>query len=160
MADRLGAIINLDDLTLVDHLERSIGQKICRYNPAACSPYLNGRNPGGFQVMDNRRDAKYGMTRAQIAGIARLSAMAPGVRHPRLWPPSPVNDHRLAAFSSSWRRAEGGDRRPYHLHQPLGGVELYRRSSLPMISPSSARVRRAYEEVWCPPGYVLFMFLD
>lgn len=37
MADRLGAIINLDDLTLVDYLERSIGhvpEKICcRYNP-------------------------------------------------------------------------------------------------------------------------------
>ena len=78
MADRLGAIINLDDLTLVDYLERSIrpcaGENLLplqsrrRVHP--------GRDPGGFQVMDNPGDAKYGMTRAQIAeAFTRLSAM-------------------------------------------------------------------------------------
>ena len=78
MADRLGAIINLDDLTLVDYLERSIGhvpEKICcRYNPGGV--FTLGETREGFQVMDNPGDAKYGMTRAQIAeAFTRLSAM-------------------------------------------------------------------------------------
>jgi len=78
MADRLGAIINLDDLTLVDYLERSIGhvpEKICcRYNPGGVFTLSETRE--GFQVMDNPGDAKYGMTRAQIAeAFTRLHAM-------------------------------------------------------------------------------------
>ena len=78
LADKLGAIINLDDLTLVDYLERSIGhvpEKICcRYNPGGV--FTLGETREGFQVMDNPGDAKYGMTRAQIAeAFTRLSAM-------------------------------------------------------------------------------------
>ena len=78
LADRLGAIINLDDLTMVDYLEQSIGhipEKICcRYNPGGM--FTLGDTREGFQVMDNPGDAKYGMTRAQIAdAFTRLSAM-------------------------------------------------------------------------------------
>ena len=78
MADRLGAIINLDALTLVYYLERSVGhvpEKICcRYNPGGV--FTLGETREGFQVMDNPGDAKYGMTRAQIAeAFTRLSAM-------------------------------------------------------------------------------------
>lgn len=69
LADRLGAIINLDDITHVDFLEQSIGhipEKICcRYNPGGV--FTLGETREGFQVMDNPGDAKYGMTRAQIA---------------------------------------------------------------------------------------------
>ena len=69
LASRLGAIINLDDLTLVDYLEQSIGfipKKICcRFNPGGVFTLSKTRE--GFQVMDNPGDAKYGMTRAQIA---------------------------------------------------------------------------------------------
>ena len=126
MADRLGAIINLDDLTLVDYLERSIGhvpEKICcRYNPGGV--FTLGETREGFQVMDNPGDAKYGMTRAQIAeAFTRLSAMGAkefGI-HAFLASNTLSNDyprprpHSLPAGSG----AEGGDRRPYHLHQPL-----------------------------------------
>ena len=78
LADKLGAIINLDDLTLVDYLEQSIGhipEKICcRYNPGGVFTLSETRE--GFQVMDNPGDAKYGMTRAQIAeAFTRLHAM-------------------------------------------------------------------------------------
>jgi diaminopimelate decarboxylase len=78
LADKLGAIINLDDLTLVDFLEQSIGripEKICcRYNPGGV--FTLGETREGFQVMDNPGDAKYGMTRAQIAeAYTRLAAM-------------------------------------------------------------------------------------
>ncbi len=62
-ADKLGAIINLDDFTHVDFLEQSIG-KIpetisCRYNPGGVFQMSNG-------IMDNPGDSKYGMTRDQL----------------------------------------------------------------------------------------------
>ena len=76
LADRLGAIINLDDLTLVDFLKESIGhipEKVCcRYNPGGV--FTLGETREGFQVMDNPGDAKYGMTRSQIAEAYRKLA--------------------------------------------------------------------------------------
>ena len=69
LADRLGAIINLDDLTHVDFLEESIGHIpetiFCRYNPGGV--FTLGASKDGHQVMDTPGDAKYGMTRPQIA---------------------------------------------------------------------------------------------
>ena len=69
LADRLGAIINLDDLTHVDFLEESIGHVpetvFCRYNPGGV--FTLGASKDGHQVMDTPGDAKYGMTRPQIA---------------------------------------------------------------------------------------------
>ena len=78
LADKLGAIINLDDLTHVDYLEESIGripEKIsCRFNPGGVFT-LGEETHEGFQVMDNPGDAKYGMTRAQMAeAYTRLAA--------------------------------------------------------------------------------------
>ncbi len=62
-ADKLGAIINLDDFTHIDFLEETIG-KIpetisCRYNPGGVFQMSNG-------IMDNPGDSKYGMTRDQL----------------------------------------------------------------------------------------------
>ena len=69
LADQLGAIINLDDLTHVEFLEQSIGHipetVFCRYNPGGV--FTLGAGKDGHQVMDNPGDAKYGMTRPQIA---------------------------------------------------------------------------------------------
>lgn len=74
LADQLGAIINLDDITHVEFLEQSIGhipEKVCcRYNPGGV--FTLGQTREGFQVMDNPGDAKYGMTRAQIAEAYKL----------------------------------------------------------------------------------------
>ena len=74
MADRLGAIINLDDLTHVDFLEEAIGHIpetiFCRYNPGGV--FTLGASKDGHQVMDTPGDAKYGMTRPQIAQAFRL----------------------------------------------------------------------------------------
>ena len=73
-ASRLGAVINLDDLTHVEFLEQSIGQipetVFCRYNPGGV--FTLGESEEGFQVMDNPGDAKYGMTRPQIAQAFRM----------------------------------------------------------------------------------------
>lgn len=77
LADELGAIINLDDITMVDFLEETIGRIpetiCCRYNPGGV--FTLGQSREGFQVMDNPGQAKYGMTRPQIAeAFRRLAA--------------------------------------------------------------------------------------
>ncbi len=62
-ADKLGAIINLDDFTHIDFLEKTIGyipETIsCRYNPGGLYKISN-------DIMDNPGDSKYGMTTEQI----------------------------------------------------------------------------------------------
>ncbi len=73
LADKLGAVINLDDLTHVAFLEQSIGHipetVFCRYNPGGV--FTLGEGKDGLQVMDTPGDAKYGMTRPQIAQAFR-----------------------------------------------------------------------------------------
>ncbi|MBQ1548107.1 MAG: diaminopimelate decarboxylase [Lachnospiraceae bacterium] len=63
LANRLGAIINLDDITHIEYLENAIGSIpetiSCRYNPGGVYETSNG-------IMDNPGDAKYGMTKEQI----------------------------------------------------------------------------------------------
>ena len=61
-ARRLGAYINLDDITLIDSLEKSAGvpeEILCRYNPG-------GTLTVGNHVMGNPEEAKYGFTRPQL----------------------------------------------------------------------------------------------
>ena len=69
LAHKLGAVINLDDITHIDYLEGLIGtlpeKMCCRYNPGGV--FSLGDSNEGFQVMDTPGDAKYGMTRAQMA---------------------------------------------------------------------------------------------
>ena len=63
LADKLGAIINLDDITHIEFLEKAIGHIpetiSCRYNPGGIFKISN-------DIMDNPGDAKYGMTTEQI----------------------------------------------------------------------------------------------
>jgi len=76
LAAQLGALINLDDIPHIEFLEKTIGtlpEKICcRYNPGGV--FTLGETREGFQVMDNPGDAKYGMTREQIAEAYRILA--------------------------------------------------------------------------------------
>ena len=62
-AEEVGAIINLDDITHIDFLEKTLGyipKKIsCRYNPGGLFKISN-------DIMDNPGDAKYGMTTEQL----------------------------------------------------------------------------------------------
>ena len=62
-AAKLGAIINLDDITHIDFLEKAIGyipETIsCRYNTGGLFKISN-------DIMDNPGDAKYGMTTEQL----------------------------------------------------------------------------------------------
>ena len=68
LADKLGAIINLDDFTLIDTLEQACGipeTVCCRFNPG-------GEFSIGNHIMDQPKDAKYGMTREQLTQAYRL----------------------------------------------------------------------------------------
>ena len=62
-ANKLGAIINLDDITHIDVLEETLGyipETIsCRFNPGGIFKISN-------DIMDNPGDSKYGMTTEQI----------------------------------------------------------------------------------------------
>ena len=69
LAEKLGAIINLDDITHIQCLLDAIGyipEKIsCRYNPGGNFEISN-------TIMDTPGEAKYGMTKAQIIQAAKI----------------------------------------------------------------------------------------
>lgn len=68
-AYKLGAIINLDDITHIDFVEKIVGKlpktMSCRYNPGGVFQISNS-------IMDNPGDAKYGMTTEQIFEAYRI----------------------------------------------------------------------------------------
>ncbi len=68
-AAELNSIINLDDYTHIDFLEKTVGIPetiCCRYNPGGVFKTANG-------IMDNPGDAKYGFTKEQmIDGFRKL----------------------------------------------------------------------------------------
>ena len=69
-AFELGAIINLDDFTHIEILDKLTGIPetiCCRYNPGG-----EFRTDGSPNVMDTPRDAKYGMTHEQIIEAYRI----------------------------------------------------------------------------------------
>ena len=77
-ADKIGAIINLDDITHIDFCEKACGGKLpdtmsCRFNPGGIFRMSNG-------IMDNPGDSKYGMTKEQLFEAYRI-LKSKGVRH-------------------------------------------------------------------------------
>ncbi len=162
LADRLGAIINLDDLTLVDFLKESIGhipEKVCcRYNPGGV--FTLGETREGFQVMDNPGDAKYGMTRSQIAEayrkLAEMGAKEFGI-HAFLASNTLSNDYYPALARILFQLAvdlkeetgchitfinlSGGVGIPYRPDQPENDIAVI-----------GEGVRKAYEEILVPAG--------
>ena len=62
-ADEIGGIINLDDITHIESVERAVGSIpktiSCRYNPGGVFKISN-------DIMDNPGDSKYGMTKDQL----------------------------------------------------------------------------------------------
>ena len=62
--DKLGGIINFDDITLIEYAKEALGGRMpetvsCRYNPGGVFTMSNG-------IMDNPGDSKYGMTKDQL----------------------------------------------------------------------------------------------
>ncbi|HIR76864.1 MAG TPA: diaminopimelate decarboxylase [Candidatus Choladousia intestinipullorum] len=68
-AAKLGAIINLDDITHIEKVEEAVGYlpktMSCRYNPGGLFKISN-------DIMDSPGDAKYGMTTEQIEEAFRI----------------------------------------------------------------------------------------
>lgn len=76
-AEKMGAIINLDDITHIGCLEQTLGyipETIsCRYNPGGVFKVSN-------DIMDNPGDSKYGMTTEQIFEAFKI-LKAKGAKH-------------------------------------------------------------------------------
>lgn len=68
-ANNMNAIINLDDITMIDSFAKVVGSfpktMSCRYNPGGVFKVSNG-------IMDTPGDAKYGMTTDQIFKAYRI----------------------------------------------------------------------------------------
>ena len=161
-AHRLGGIINLDDITLIDTLVDAVGkvpEKICcRYNPGGV--FTLGESRDGVQVMDTPGDAKYGMTRPQLAEAFRrlkdLGAKEFGI-HAFLASNTLSNDYypalarilfRLAAELHAETGCEitfinlsGGVGVPYRPEEPENDIAVI-----------GEGVRKAYEEILVPAG--------
>ena len=162
LADKLGAIINLDDLTHVDFLRDTLGHVpetvCCRFNPGGT--FTLGESKEGFQVMDNPGQAKYGMTPEQLLeAFSRLKEM--GARkfgiHAFLASNTLSNDYypalarilfQTAADAAAKTGCEiafinlsGGVGVPYRPDQPANDIAVI-----------GEGVRRAFEEVMVPAG--------
>ena len=162
LAAKLGATINLDDITHIDFLKDTLGyipKKIsCRYNPGGT--FTLGESKEGFQVMDKPSDAKYGMTRTQIAqAFARLKELGAeefGI-HAFLASNTISNEYYPALAAILFKMAaelkeetgchitfinlSGGVGVPYRPDQPANDIALI-----------GEGVRRAYEDILVPAG--------
>ncbi len=77
-AQKLGAIINLDDITHIDYLKNALGGQlpdtICfRYNPGPLKE-------GGNSIIGKPEEAKYGLTKQQMIEAYKI-CKAQGVKH-------------------------------------------------------------------------------
>ena len=162
LAHRLGAVINLDDFTLIEELEQAAGgipEKICcRYNPGGT--FTLGETREGFQVMDHPGDAKYGMTRAQISEAYRLLA-AKGARefglHSFLASNTLSNDYYPALARMLFQlavelKAETGCQITFINLSGGVGVPYRPDQQANDIAAIGVGVRQAYEEILVPAG--------
>ena len=157
LADKLGAIINLDDITHVDFLEKSLGhipEKIsCRYNPG-------GYFALGTDIMDNPGDAKYGFTTEQMFEGYRI-LKEKGVEnfgiHAFLASNTVTNEYyptlakQLFELAVKLQKETGAHIRFINLS---GGIGIpYRPDQTPNdIRVIGESVRKVYEEILVPAG--------
>ena len=156
-ADDLGAIINLDDITHIECLEKTLGyipETIsCRYNPGGLFKISN-------DIMDTPGDAKYGMTTEQLFEAFKI-LKSKGAKHfgihAFLASNTVTNDYyptlAKVLFEVAVRLHEenGADIRFINLS---GGIGIpYRPDQEPNdIGVIGAGVRKVYEEVLVPAG--------
>ncbi len=156
-AAKIGAIINLDDYTHIDFLEKTLGyipETIsCRFNPGGIFQISN-------DIMDNPGDAKYGMTEEQLFDAYRVlqkkGAKHFGI-HAFLASNTVTNDYYpmlakvLFELAVRLKKETGADIRFINLS---GGVGVpYRPDQEPNdIRVIGEGVRKVYEEVLVPAG--------
>ena len=157
LAAKLGAIINLDDITHIDFVEQILGKlpetMSCRYNPGGVFTLSNG-------IMDNPGDSKYGMTTEQIFEAYRI-LKSKGVKrfgiHAFLASNTVTNEYypqlakQLFELAVKLEKETGADIAFINLS---GGVGIpYRPDQEPNdILAIGEGVRKVYEEVLVPAG--------
>lgn len=162
LAEKLGAVINLDDITHIEFLENAIGripERIsCRYNPGGT--FTLGGSKEGFQVMDNPGDAKYGMTRGQMTEAFK-TLKAKGAKefgiHAFLASNTISNEYYPALARILFETAvELKNETGVHITfiNLSGGVGIPYRPEQPEndIAVIGEGVRKAYEEILVPAG--------
>lgn len=156
-AAKLGAIINLDDITHIEFLEKTIG-----YIPKTISCRFN---PGGYfaianSIMDNPGDAKYGFTTEQMFEGFRIlkekGAEHFGI-HAFLASNTVTNDYYPTLAKSMFELAVRlRDETGAHISfiNLSGGIGIpYRPEDTPNdIRVIGEGVRRVYEEILVPAG--------
>lgn len=154
-AAKLGAIINLDDITHIDFVENILGTlpetMSCRYNPGGIFEISNG-------IMDNPGDAKYGFTTEQMYEGFRI-LKEKGVKnfgmHAFLASNTVTNDYypilakEMFKLAVSLEKETGADIQFINLS---GGVGIpYQPEQMPNdIRAIGEGVRKVYEEVLVP----------
>ncbi len=156
-ANEIQGIINLDDITHIDFLEKAIGgipkTISCRYNPGGLFKISN-------DIMDNPGDAKYGMTTEQLFEAFRI-LKAKGARefgiHAFLASNTVTNDYYpmlakiLFELAVKLEKETGAHIQFINLS---GGIGIpYRPDQEPNdIYAIGEGVRKVYEEVLEPAG--------
>lgn len=157
LADKLGAIINLDDISHIDFLEKvtgSIPETIC------CRFNTGGDFKISTSIMDTPGEAKYGFTKEQLfEGFKRLKEM--GAKyfglHAFLASNTKTNEYYPALARILFETAvelkettgaeikfinlSGGVGIPYHPDEPANNIEAI-----------GAGVRKVFEEILVPAG--------
>lgn len=155
-AARLGALINLDDPTMVDFLAQvaEVPETIfCRYNPGGVFELGNG-------IMDNPGDAKYGMGEADMvkcfSRLKEMGAKTFGI-HAFLASNTVTNDYypELASqlFELAVRVSKAAGVHVKYINLS-GGVGVDYRPEQPAndIAVIGEGVRKAYERILVPAG--------
>lgn len=155
-AKELGAYINLDDYTHVKFLSEVAGipeTVCCRYNPGGVFSVAN-------QIMDNPRDAKYGMTKGQMKSAYRdllaLGAKNFGI-HAFLVSNATFNEYypmmarKLFQLAVELKRDTGAHITFINLSGGIG-IPYFPDQLGPDIKVIGEGVRKAYEEILVPEG--------
>ncbi|MBO7096905.1 MAG: diaminopimelate decarboxylase [Lachnospiraceae bacterium] len=157
-ANKIGAIINLDDITHIDFCEQACGGKLpetmsCRFNPGGVFTLSNG-------IMDNPGDAKYGMTREQITEAFKIMK-SKGVKyfgiHAFLASNTVSNEYygklagQLFELAIELKKETGADIKFINLS---GGVGIaYKPDQTPNdIAVIGENVHKVYDEILVPAG--------
>ena len=156
-AHKIGAIINLDDITHIEFLEETIGELpeviSCRYNPGGVFKIST-------DIMDNPGEAKYGMTKEHIFEAYKI-LMKKGVKrfgiHSFLASNTVTNDYypmlakQLFELAVELKKETGAEITFINLS---GGIGIPYRPGQEGndIYAIGDGVRKAFEEVMVPAG--------
>ena len=164
----IGAIVNLDDITQIENLERAAGipDTVClRYNPGSFE--VNGKDATS-SIMGSQADSKYGMTKEQLLEAYRI-LKEKGVRHFGL--------HCMAASCSLEASyyptlAEMMFNIVVEIHEKLGidieitdfggGIGIPYRSEQEAVDILCVgeEVRKVYERIICPIGLEVAIYTE